>query len=587
MKISRILLIVMTIVLVSCNSDEIKKHTVHVISTGDVHGAWFDVDYTNPEKTYPSLLAVSKKVNDLRDSVGSENVILIDGGDCLQGNVAPYFYNYKNSDKEHLFPQLVNYMGYDCVVVGNHDIETSHPVYDKVKKEMKVAGIPWLGGNVIDENDDIYFQEYTVVEKAGLKVLILGYTNPNIPEWLQEEKWKGLKFESLLPYVQNRVDAIKAKVNPQLTIVAVHSGTGKGNGNVYESQGLDLLNSLQGVDLLITAHDHLPAVIQKENITLMNGGSLAARVGHAVIEVTTKGDKVLDVNVKASIEDVDKNDIDVDMKAAFSAMYKIVEDFTNQKIGTLEQTIKTKDAFKGKSLYVDFVNTVMMKATGARISFTAPLTYDGTVAAGDIIYRDLRTLYPYENELIMLKMKGSEIKNFLEFSYEKWVNEINPANVDENTHIMKIVQRDDPRNGAKGWSIDGKWYNYESAAGLIYTVDVTKSFGNRVNIKCLADGNDFDMDEFYDVAMTSYRFSGAGDLMDKGAGIDKDEAEKRVVAQYREIRDLISEYINENQNITTEMISNGKALGEWKFIPEDLAKPLFEKDMNLIFLNDK
>lgn len=587
MKLSRILLVVMAFVLVSCNSNEIKKHTVHVISTGDVHGAWFDVDYSNPEKTYPSLLAVSKKVNDLRDSVGAENVLLIDAGDCLQGNVAPYFYNYKNGEKTHLFPQLVNYIGYDAVVVGNHDIETSHPVYDKVKMEMKGLGIPWLGGNVIDENGDIYFQEYTVVEKAGLKILVLGYTNPNIPEWLQEEKWKGLKFESLLPYVQNRVDEIKAKENPQLTIVAVHSGTGKGDGKIYENQGLDLLNSLKGVDLLITAHDHLPVIHANENCTLMNGGSLAARVGHAVIDVTTKGGKVLDVNVKASLEDVDKNDIDVDMKAAFSEMYKIVENFTNQKIGTLEQTIKTKDAFKGKSLYVDFLNTVMMKTTGAQISFTAPLTYNGTVAAGDIIFRDLRTLYPYENELIMLKMKGSEIKNFLEFSYEKWVNEINQANVNEDAHIMKIVQKDDERNGVKGWSIDGKWYNYESAAGLIYTVDVTKSFGNRVNIKNLANGDAFDMEEFYNVAMTSYRFSGAGDLMAKGAGIDKDEAEKRVVSKHREIRDLISEYIIENQNITTEMISNGKVLGEWKFIPEDIAMPLFEKDMNLIFLNDK
>jgi len=587
MKLSRILLVVMAFVFVSCNSNEIKKHTVHVISTGDVHGAWFDVDYSNPEKIYPSLLAISEKVNDLRDSVGAENVLLIDAGDCLQGNVAPYFYNYKNADKAHLFPQLENYIGYDAVVVGNHDIETSHPVYDKVKIEMDGYGIPWLGGNVIDENGDIYFQEYTVVEKAGLKILVLGYTNPNIPEWLQEEKWKGLKFESLLPYVQNRVDEIKAKVNPQLTIVAVHSGTGKGDGKIYENQGLDLLNSLKGVDLLITAHDHLPVIMAKENCTLMNGGSLAAKVGHAVIDVTTKGGKVLDVNVKASIEDVDKNDIDVDMKAAFSDMYKIIEDFTNQKIGTIEQTIKTKDAFKGKSLYVDFLNTVMMKTTGAQISFTAPLTYNGAVAAGDIIYRDLRTLYPYENELIMLKMKGSEIKDFLEFSYEKWVNEINPADINDNTHIMKIIKKDDERNGVKGWSIDGKWYNYESAAGLIYTVDVTKTFGNRMNIKSLANGDAFDMDEFYNVAMTSYRFSGAGDLMAKGAGIDKEEAEKRVVSKYREIRDLISEYIFENQNITTEMISNGKVLGEWKFIPEDIAMPLFEKDMNLIFSNDK
>lgn len=588
MKLSRILLIVTSLMLVSCNSDEIKKRTVHVISTGDVHGAWFDEDYSNPEKIHSSLLAVSKKVNDLRDSVGSENVILIDAGDCLQGNVAPYFYNYENSEDPHLFPQIVNYMGYDCVVVGNHDIETAHPVYDKVREEMDGYGIPWLAGNVIDENGDIYFHEYTVVEKAGLKVLILGYTNPNIPEWLQEEKWKGLKFESLFPYVQNRVDEIKAKEKPQLTIVAIHSGTGKGDGKIFENQGLDLLNSLNGVDLLITAHDHQPVVLKNKKITLMNGGASAAKVGHAVIEVTTKGDKVLDVNVKASVEDVDKNDVDVAMKENFDEMYGLVKNFTNQKIGTIDQTINTKDAFKGKSLYVDFVNTVMMKATGAQVSFSAPLTYNGTVASGDFIYRDLRTIYPFENELVMLKMKGSEIKGFLEFSYDKWINVCNSDDVvNPDAHVLKIIEKDDPRNGTKGWAFENKSYNFESAAGLIYTVDITKSFGNRVCVNALANGDVFDLDEFYNVAMTSYRFSGAGDLMDEGAGIGREEAAGRVVAKYREIRDLISEYIFENQNITTDMISNSNVVGEWKFIPEDMAAPMLERDMNLLFQNDK
>ena len=276
------------------------------------------------------------------------------------------------------------------------------------------------------------------------------------------------------------------------------------------------------------------------------------------------------------------------MKENFDEMYGLVKNFTNQKIGTIDQTINTKDAFKGKSLYVDFVNTVMMKATGAQVSFSAPLTYNGTVASGDFIYRDLRTIYPFENELVMLKMKGSEIKGFLEFSYDKWINVCNSDDVvNPDAHVLKIIEKDDPRNGTKDWAFENKSYNFESAAGLIYTVDITKSFGNRVCINALANGDAFDLEEFYNVAMTSYRFSGAGDLMDEGAGIGREEAAGRVVAKYREIRDLIGEYIFENQNITTDMISNSNVVGEWKFIPEDMAAPMLEKDMNLLFQNDK
>jgi len=583
MKLIRIALIVMVFALLSCNS-KTERHTLHIISTGDIHGAWFDEDYLDSDKKNYSLCAISKKVNDLRAEVGVGNVMLIDAGDCLQGDVAPYYYNYAKTDVPHLFPRLVKYMGYDCVVVGNHDIETGHQVYDRVRKEMDEAGIPWLGGNVIDENGDIYFQEYNVVNKAGLRVLVLGYTNPNIPEWLQEEKWKGLTFNNLLPYIQERVDAIKTKEKPDVTIVAVHSGTGNGDGMIYENQGLDLIQSLKGVDLIITAHDHKARIVEDAKIANMNSGPKALNVGHAVIDVVTRNGNVLEVNSSNILESVDKDAVDVSMKNEFAKEFEDVKSFSIRKIGRLEKTINTCEAFKGMSLYTNLINTVLLQATGAQIAFTAPLTYNGTVKAGDIRYCDLRTIYPFENELIVLKMKGSEIKGFLEFSFDKWINTVPTENVSDSlTHLLKIIEKNDPNSGSKLWTFENKTYNFESAAGMNYIVDITKQFGNRMTINSLSDGTPFNADEFYTVAMTSYRFSGAGDLLTEGATITNEEAQKRVVAKYREIRDLINEYVVENQEITTEMISNAKILGGWRFVPESLTTKLMERDLNFLF----
>ena len=587
MKLLRILLIVMAMMFASCNFEP-ERHTLHVVSTGDVHGAWFDDDYLDSGEKSTSLIAVSKKINDLRDSVGAENVLLIDAGDCLQGDVAPYYYNYVKTDVPHLFPRMMKYIGYDCVVVGNHDIETGHEVYDKVRKEMDEAGVPWLGGNTICENGDIYFQEYKVFERAGLKVLVLGYTNPNIPEWLQEEKWKGLTFNSLVPYVQERVDAVKAKENPDVTVVAVHSGTGNGDGNILENQGLDLFQSLKGVDLIITAHDHKPHVDNVNGVAYQNGGAKAAKIGHSVIEVTKNNGKVMNVNAITTIDDVDKNDVDSAMKEYFAADYEEVKRFSTNKIGTLEETIRTRDAFRGQCAYTNLINTVMLRATDADITFTAPLTYNGIVNAGDIRYCDLRTIYPFENEMVVLKMKGEEIKDFLEFSYDKWINVCNSDDAgNSDAHVLKIIEKDDQRNGAKGWSFVDKSYNFESAAGLNYIVDVTKPLGKRVIINGLANNRPFDYDEFYKVAMTSYRFSGAGDLLPDGAGISQEESQKRVVAKYREIRDLINDFVVDNQNIKIDMISDKKVLGEWRFEPANVVEPLMAKDMNLLFLDAK
>ena len=59
-------------------------------------------------------------------------------------------------------------------------------------------------------------------------------------------------------------------------------------------------------------------------------------------------------------------------------------------------------------------------------------------------------------------------------------------------------------------------FNFDSAAGIIYTVDVTKPDGEKVAILSMADGTPFDMDKMYKVAVNSYRGNGGGELLTKG-----------------------------------------------------------------------
>ena len=67
------------------------------------------------------------------------------------------------------------------------------------------------------------------------------------------------------------------------------------------------------------------------------------------------------------------------------------------------------------------------------------------------------------------------------------------------------------------------FYNYSSAAGINYTVDVSKPAGDRVNIVELSNGTSFDFDNTYTVAINSYRGSGGGGHLTRGAGIPQDE----------------------------------------------------------------
>jgi 2',3'-cyclic-nucleotide 2'-phosphodiesterase/3'-nucleotidase len=201
------------------------------------------------------------------------------------------------------------------------------------------------------------------------------------------------------------------------------------------------------------------------------------------------------------------------------------------------------------------------------------------VKGGTILYNDLFTIYPYENQLYVIKMSGREVKDALEYSYDKWINTLDAG----KKHLLKIREGADPRTGTKGWSFVNRPYNFDSAAGLFYDVDVTKPFGQRVQISTLADGTAFDESAQYNVAVTSYRANGGGGILREGAGIDTDKIDERVVEYYPEIRELLYDYLLKNKAIASEVIGNPSVIGAWKFVPESKALPALASDMSLLF----
>ncbi|MBP5692200.1 MAG: bifunctional metallophosphatase/5'-nucleotidase, partial [Bacteroidales bacterium] len=84
MKKLYIVLAIASAMAVSCNSLKDGEYTLDLLTTNDVHGSWFDSTYTDGNQR-KSLFALSSIVNRFRDSLGEDNVILIDAGDCLQG----------------------------------------------------------------------------------------------------------------------------------------------------------------------------------------------------------------------------------------------------------------------------------------------------------------------------------------------------------------------------------------------------------------------------------------------------------------------------------------------------------------------
>ncbi len=576
MKKSLFPLLAAIAILSSCCGPKDGEYTFRLLTTNDIHGRYFDSLYVT-DRTSPALTNIARYADSLRTAEGAENIILLDAGDCLQGDNAAYYFNYVDTTSKHIFARMVEHIGYDAVIVGNHDIETGHPVYDRIKETMDV---PFLAANAIrTDNGKPYFREYVTLKRHGLNITIIGFTNPNIKSWLSPLLWSGMTFESITGMAQETVDRIRKQEKSDIVIVATHAGTGEGDGTQYESQGLDLFKTLRGVDFVVCAHDHRPVVHQTDSICLINAGSHCRNLGLGTVTVKVEGGKVVEKTLSAGLLPIDKKNVDKEMQAAFRPEFEAVKAFTVQEVGELRTDLRTRDAYRGMSDYLNLIHTLSLGCTPAQISFAAPLTFNGFVKAGTLVYNDLFTIYPFENQLFVVKMTGKEIKNYLEYSYDSWINTIKSA--DDN--LLKIVNAPDPRSGQKRWSFVNRSYNFDSAGGLIYDVDVTKPAGERVIIRSLADGTAFDESADYNVAMTSYRASGGGGIMREGAGIDTDRIDDRVVEYYPEIRNILYDYLLENGEIDPAEIGDPAKIGRWSFVPATLSEKALDRDMKLLF----
>lgn len=119
-----------------------------VVSTTDVHGNFFPYNFITLSPGSGSLSRVASRLKTIRDSIGEENVILLDDGDILQGQPTAYYYNFIDTVSPHIVARMLKYLKYDTQTIGNHDVETGHAVYDRYRKDL--APIPFLGANVID-----------------------------------------------------------------------------------------------------------------------------------------------------------------------------------------------------------------------------------------------------------------------------------------------------------------------------------------------------------------------------------------------------------------------------------------------------
>ena len=548
-----------------------KSVTLRIVETTDVHGAFFPYDFTERRPMSGTMARVSSYVKRQRQEMGNR-LILLDNGDILQGQPTCYYTNFVATDKPNIAAEVLNYMKYDAEAFGNHDVEVGHKVYDKWIKELNC---PTLGANIIDlKSQKPYVEPYLIMEREGVRIAVLGMLTPAIPNWLHQNLWSGMRFEEILESTRRWVKILREQEKADVIIALYHSGWEGGivTPEYHEDASRMVAEQIKGIDVLLFGHDHREFNQTVNGVLCLNASANAKKVSQATITLKKTGKGWTISKKQGELIDITQEDIDEDFMQHFKPQTDAIKAFVERKIGTFSETMYSRDAFFGSAAFVDLIHDLQLEHTKADVSFTAPLIFNSEIKAGPVYMSDMFKLYRFENGIYVLRMTGKEIRQHLELSYDQWVNTM--KNPDD--HIMLLAPKapgDNQREGFKNFT-----FNFDSAAGIDYVVDVTKPDGQKVQILQFSDGRPFDENTWYRVAMNSYRGNGGGELLVRGAGIPWDSIPQRI--EYMSERDQ-RHYLT--QKIEREGTVTPRALNNWRFIPDAWAKPALERDRKALF----
>ena len=552
-----------------------------IMETSDVHGCIYPQDLVYQRTRRGSLAQVYTYIKQQRAN-HNQSVILLDNGDILQGTPFVYYYNYVNTQGTHPLALIMNYMKYDAGTVGNHDIEPGHAVYDKFRKELNY---PWMAANAVNtQTGKPYFKPYTIIHRDGLKIAVLGMITPAIPNWLPPSIWSGMRFEGMVKTARYWVAYIKEHEHPNLLIGLFHSGTDKnyglhGPGEPIEDASKLVAKEVPGFDVVFAGHDHKDdnEIVTNTNgkkVVLLDPGAHAETVSLANIHLTynPKTGKY-SKEIKGSLVSMKNYQPDSAFMARFMPYFVQVKKFVSRPIGKFTHTIYAEDALFGPSSFMDLVHKVQLQKTGAQISFVSLLSTTAKIKKGPIYVRDLFKLYRYTNYLYTMSLTGKEIKNALEYSASLWFNTM----TSKTSHMLLF------RYNSEGHIMVSKWngkpllkypyYDFVSAAGIRYTVDLSKKTGDRIHIISLSDGKPFDMNKTYSVAINSYIGNGGAGTLIEGAKIPKNQLASRIIkSSKKDIRYMMMQWIE------AKKVVDPKPLNQWEVLPKAWTEVAEKRD---------
>ncbi|HST07855.1 MAG TPA: 5'-nucleotidase C-terminal domain-containing protein, partial [Gemmatimonadaceae bacterium] len=467
-----------------------------IAATTDVHGrlrAWdYYADKADPAR---GLTRAATIVDSVR-AANPGRVILLDAGDLLQGNPLAYVAAKVTGDRTNPVIAAMNAMHYDASAIGNHEYNYGVPYLDSAVRQ---AAFPFLSANTyrVDPAGVHAYRPWTIVERAGVKVGIVGATTPGVTLWDAENIRGRLRFGDIVPAVREAVGEARA-AGADVIVVTVHSGLNEPSSYDTVSTGVPSENvaarvarEIPGIDLVLYGHSHKEVRGTTIGQTLLiQPRNWATSVAVAHLSVERSGGRWVVGQKTSDIVQAAGHPENAAVLAATESVHRQTVAYVTTPIGSTTERWSADSARLKDTPLIDFMLETERRVAGTDLASTAAFSTDVVMGPGPITIAQVAQLYPYDNTLRAVRITGKQLRDYLEFS----------ARYYRSATSTTAAFETDPQ-------IPG--YNFDIVSGVDYVLDVSRPIGSRLT-KLEYKGRPVADTDSFTMALNNYRQTGGG-----------------------------------------------------------------------------
>jgi 2',3'-cyclic-nucleotide 2'-phosphodiesterase/3'-nucleotidase len=526
--------------------------TVTVLATTDTHGFLWPWDYFTRQPAARGLAAAATLVAGVRRE--TPNTLLVDCGDTTQGSPLESVHQAAVRDGRTALPDpmmlAMNLMGYDAMVVGNHEFNYG---LRNLAEARRAARFPWLSANTRTGGALPPFAPYVVKVVAGVKVAVVGVTTSAIPDWEKPEQIRGLAWLHPEEGVRLALAELE-KEEPDVVLAAVHGGLDRdpatGERRTRETPGENsawqIAERFPSLAAVIYGHTHRREEGRRVGkVLLVQPRPWAQDVARVDLELSRTGGGAWRLTgVSSRLLPVERTTPpDPGVLEVSRPYHEAAERALERPVAESPAELSGARGRFEDSALVDAIHEVQLHYAAADVSFASLFDARVRIPRGTVTVRELAALYLYDNELYAIEGDGHMVRAALE----------NAA-----SYFRECPEPSCSRGPLVDGSIAG--YNYDTAQGVEYAIDLREPEGRRVKGLRYRGGPLRD-DQRLRVAVNNYRAAGsAGYGVFRGAPV--------LWRSGREIRDLMVEYFGGRG------VLPARPDGNWRLLPPAAVETL-------------